>query len=187
LASVAIASVAYLPNAHAEDKKNSVNVSPLGIALGSYSVNYERMLGGGNGVLVEGQFSRSKNSDSSSTGFGGSVGYRYHFNGTQNSWFAGVNAGYQVGTGTGSITSGGTTKSFDVDTTALAVTGNFGKRWALPADLNITFRLGAGYGKYNVTTDSTDPDAQKVVKLVDDLLTFLPVAFDGELSLGYAF
>jgi hypothetical protein len=38
-----------------------------------------------------------------------------------------------------------------------------------------------------LTTTSTDPDAQTAVKFVQDILTLLPIAFDGELSVGYTF
>lgn len=78
-------------------------------------------------------------------------------------------------------------KKFDVDTTVSSITANVGRRWAWDSGLNITFRIGAGKGNYDVTTESDDPDAQEAVKAVDDLLAFLPVAFDGELSLGYVF
>lgn len=80
-----------------------------------------------------------------------------------------------------------TKKTFDVSTGVFAVTANIGKRWMITDNINITFRIGAGYGNYSVSTDSTDPDAKDVVKAVDDLLHFLPVAFDGELSAGYNF
>jgi hypothetical protein len=54
-------------------------------------------------------------------------------------------------------------------------------------NINSTFRIGAGYGNYKITTTSTDPDATKIVATVDSLLHFWPVAFDGELSAGYNF
>ena len=41
------------------DKENSVNLSPLGILSGSYGLNYERLIGGYHGVLIEGNFSSS--------------------------------------------------------------------------------------------------------------------------------
>ncbi|HUH04452.1 MAG TPA: hypothetical protein VML75_20795, partial [Kofleriaceae bacterium] len=66
-------------------------------------------------------------------------------------------------------------------------TGNIGKRWAWDSGLNVTLRVGAGYGNYGISTDSEDPDAQEAVALVDDLLTLIPIALDGELSVGYAF
>lgn len=177
--------------AAAEEKSNSINASPLGVLAGSYSLTYERMLSGGHGAIVEGNLSHANKDGSSQTSGGLTVGYRWHWRGQQNSGFLGVNAGYSRGTGSGSITTTTnnmqSTKSFDVDTGVFSLTANIGKRWMLTDNLNITFRIGAGYGNYSVTTDSTDPDAQKVTKAVDDLLHFLPVAFDGELSVGYNF
>ena len=169
------------------DKENSVNLSPLGILSGSYGLNYERLIGGYHGVLVEGNFSSSSGDDASSSSLGGTLGYRFHWRGNQDSGFVGLNLGYQTGSGEATITSGDTMKKFDVETTVSSVTANIGRRWAWDSGLNITFRIGAGKGNYDVTTDSDDPDAQEAVKLVDDLLAFLPVAFDGELSLGYVF
>jgi hypothetical protein len=167
-------------------KVNSVNASPLGMLVGSYSINYERMFGP-HGLLVEGSYASSSDGDTSSNSMGGVLGYRWHWNGTQNSWFTGVNLGFATGTGDAVVTSGGTSETFNVDTTAVTGTVNIGRRWAWDSGFNITFRIGAGYGNYDVTTDSDDPLAQDAVELVDDLLTILPVAFDGELSVGWVF
>ncbi len=165
---------------------NSVNVSPLGLFLGSYTVNYERLMGS-HGLLVEGAFANQSNNDATSRNGGINVGYRWHWRGKQNSGFLGVTAGFSMGTGTGTVDSNGMSKSFDVNTRIFSVTGNVGKRWAMDNGLNLTLRIGAGYGNYDVSTDSTDPDAQGAVDVVNNLLTWLPVAFDGELSLGYTF
>ena len=173
--------------ASAQHKENSVNMSPLGVLSGSYGLNYERLFNGYHGLLVEGNFSNSSDEDTSSTSIGGTLGYRFHWRGKQDSGFVGLNLGYSSGTGEGSISNGMTTKSFDVDTSVSSVTANIGRRWAWDSGLNVTFRIGAGKGNYDITTESEDPDAQEVVQAVDDLLTLFPVAFDGELSLGYIF
>lgn len=177
--------------ASAEETVNSVNVSPLGVLAGSYGVTYERLMPGGHGALVEGNLSHASSDGSSQTSGGLTVGYRWHWRGRQNSGFLGINAGYSRGTGTGSITTTvnnmETKKTFDLSVGVFALTANVGKRWMITDNINITFRIGAGYGNYSVTTDSTDPDSKDAVKAVDDLLHFLPVAFDGELSAGYNF
>jgi len=169
-----------------KERANSINVNPIGAFVGSYNLNYERLMGS-HGLLVEGSFSHQGGDDSSSTNGGVNLGYRWHWRGRQNSVFLGVTLGYAMGTGEGSISDGTTEKTFDVDTRLLAATANIGKRWAWDNGLNVTFRIGAGYGNWSVSTDDTDPDAQQVVENVDDLLTLLPIALDGELSLGYAF
>ncbi len=167
-------------------RANSINVSPLGLLVGSYTVNYERLTGS-HGLFVEGAFSNQSNSDATSRGGGVNIGYRWHWRGKQDSGFLGVTAGFSMGTGTGTVETNGMSKNFDVDTRVISVTGNVGKRWAWDNGLNLTLRIGAGYGNYQVTTDSTDPDAQDAVDVVDNLLAWLPVALDGELSLGYTF
>lgn len=169
------------------ESANSINLSPLGVLSGSYGLNYERLMGGYHGLIAEATFQHSSNDDASSTGGGLRAGYRFHWRGQQNSGFVGLMVGYSMGTADATVqNTGGMMKTFDVDAKVLEVTANIGKRWTFN-DFNLTFRVGAGWGKYDITTDSTDPDAQAAVNLVDDLLTFLPVAFDGELSLGYAF
>lgn len=170
------------------NKANSVNLSPLGLLVGSYALNYERLMNRRHGLLVEGVFTSATGDGTSSTGYGGVVGYRWHWSPSQDSGFAGLNVGYQVGTGTAQVEDGdGDKASFDVDTTALTVTANIGRRWAWDFGLNITLRAGLGYGKYDVSTDSDDELAQDAVELVDELLTLIPVAIDGELSIGWIF
>ena len=77
--------------------------------------------------------------------------------------------------------------TFDISVQEASATLNVGKRWQLDMGLNITFRLGGGYAKRWFSTTSMDPDAQQAVETVEDIMAFLPIAFDGELSLGYSF
>lgn len=179
------AATASVPN---PDPVNSINGNPLGALIGSYGLNYERLMGGMHGLMIEGQLGIRSDSSSSYTTYGGGAGYRWHWRGRQNSGFLGLMAGYSVGTGKSTVSDGaGGTQNFDLTIKAPWVVGNIGKRWVLPYNLNITFRIGAGWAGYKVSTTSTDPDAQAGVDLLQDLLTFLPIAFDGEISLGYMF
>jgi hypothetical protein len=176
-------------------KENSINGNPLGALVLSYSLNYERLVNGTHGFLVEGKFgfdtgtsaSGTETSSSKSTTYGGGLGYRWHWSGQQQSGFLGLMAGYSVGSGSSTITSGGMTQTFDLTIKAPWVVANIGKRWQWDNGLNITFRVGAGWAKYTVSTSSTDPEAQQGVKFLQDILTFIPIALDGELSLGYSF
>lgn len=181
------AAVPSIESASALNKKNSVNVSPLGLLVGSYGVNYERLLDGHHGLLVEGNFASSSSSNASNSSFGGTLGYRYHWSGGQDSGFVGLNLSYSSGSSEAVVTTDDGMTSFDLDTTATTITANVGRRWAWDSGLNVTLRFGLGKGDYDVSTDSEDPDAQEAVELVDDLLEFLPLAVDGELSVGYAF
>lgn len=169
------------------ERANSINGSPLGALVGNYALNYERLVNGTHGFLVEGVFSMRNDGGSSSSLYGGGVGYRWHWSGRQNSGFLGLMAGYTVGTGEGKVGTGSGEQVFDLTISAPFVVGNIGKRWAWDNGLNLTFRVGGGWAGYNVTSDSNDPNAQSAVDLVQDLLTFLPITLDGELSIGYAF
>jgi hypothetical protein len=195
---------AYPPGAYAPPmliapppppRENSINGSPLGVFFGNYSLNYERLVNGTHGFMIEGNFSHSSgtstvNGDSTSSKsqeYGGGVGYRWHWRGQQDSGFLGLMAGYSVGTGSSTVTSGGVADTIDLKIKAPWVVANIGKRWQWDNGLNITFRIGAGWAKYTVSTTSQDPSAQDAVKGLQDLLTLIPIALDGELSLGYTF
>jgi len=168
------------------ERKNSVNLSPLGVLTGSYNLNYDRLFGA-HGLIIESSLFARSDDDASSGGIGAAIGYRWHLSGHQNSWFVGAMAGFLVGTGDAEIGSGVNTMRFEVDTQVFSVVANIGKRWAWNNGLNLTIRAGAGYGNYSVTTDSQSADAQQAVEKVDELLSIVPVAIDGELSLGYTF
>lgn len=179
------------PKTPPPERANSININPLGAIFGSYTLNYERLFLNTHGLIIEGVFATSSNDDSNSTTFGGSAGYRWHWSGEQDSGFLGAMVGYQQGSGDATVettVNGQTTKeTFQVDTNVFHVTANIGRRWAWDSGVNITFRFGAGYGDWKVSTDDTSANAQDAVKLVDDLLNLLPVYLDGELSLGYTF
>jgi len=168
-------------------RENSINGSPLGLLSLNYALNYERLLDGMHGLLVEGVFSLSSNSTSKSSLYGGGVGYRWHWSGQQQSGFLGLMAGYSVGSGTSTVTSGGTTSTFDLTIKAPWVVANIGKRWAWDSGFNVTFRIGAGWAGYKVSSNSTDPNVQMGVDALQDLLELIPIALDGELSVGYIF
>lgn len=174
---------------------NSVNGNPIGFLFGSYSLNYERLVNGTHGFLIEGNLSRStgsvnngtETSSNTSTTYGGGAGYRWHWSGQQNSGFLGLMAGYSVGAGKSTITDGGVSNSFDLTIKAPWVVANIGKRWQWDNGINLTFRIGGGWASYTVSTSSTDPQAQDAVRFVQDILTLIPIALDGELSIGYTF
>jgi hypothetical protein len=164
-------------------RRNSINVSPLGIAYGAYSVNYEHLFDGGHGLLVEGSFAHDTDDDVGTTSYGGAVGYRWHVNGTQDSLFLGVTAAYSVGYGY--IDFDG--ERYDVDLVSKGVTANIGKRWQADNGINVTLRLGAGWGDHQVDSGSDDPDAIEAEEDVNDFLELFPFALEGELSIGYTF
>lgn len=168
--------------------ENSVNISPLGVLFGSYALNFEHLVDGRHGLIAEGQFSSSSNEDAKSTSFGAGIGYRYHWSGSQDSGFVGAMAAYQVGTGNATVTtSSGGTQSFDLGISAASVTANIGRRWAWEGGFNVTLRFGVGRAWYDISSDSSDPNVQEAIRFTDALLNALPVALDGELSIGWIF
>ncbi|HVX97236.1 MAG TPA: hypothetical protein VHK47_20130 [Polyangia bacterium] len=176
-------------------RENSINGSPLGVIFGAYSLNYEHLSGGTHGFVVEGSFAHTSGSStegssavsSTSKSYDAAIGYRWHWSGRQDSGFLGLMAGYGVGSGSAVVSSNGTSQSFDLTLKAPRVVANIGKRWQWDGGFNITFRIGAGWAKYTVSTSSTDPDAQEAVNGLQHVLTLIPIALDGELSIGYSF
>ena len=166
----------------AAEPTNSINVSPLGLVFGNYALTYEHLFAGQHGVIVEGIASRSANDDSSQLQFGGAVGYRWHWRGRQNSGFLGVMLAQGVGNGEVDLNG----MKHDMTVRSTTITGNIGKRWMIgPA--NITLRLGLGYGHYTVDAKEDSQAAKDAEQTLNDLLTLLPVGFDGELSVGLVF
>jgi len=171
------------PAANDGRKVNSVNINPIGALLGAYSLNYNRILSGGHSVLGEATFSTSSDDISSFTNGGLEAGYRWYWGGDFDSGFVGANIGYGVGSGEFKTS----TDKIDLSISEFRTTVNIGRRWAWDGGFNLTFRIGAGKAVYSVDTDSNDPDAKKAVQALEDLLEFLPIAFDGELSAGFCF
>lgn len=188
-----IAAFAFAPSlAHADEpltvtakaeKDNTINISPLGALVGDYALTYEHLFGGHHGLIVEGLGSRNAGDEGSSLQFGGGVGYRWHWRGRQNSGFLGLMVAQRFGTG--SVTVNDVTHDMSVRSTT--VTANIGKRWALTPAVNVTFRIGAGWGNHVATAKEDTMEAKAAEKTMNDILSFLPVGFDGELSVGYAF
>jgi hypothetical protein len=165
---------------------NSINISPLGALVGNYALTYEHLFGGTHGLIVEGIGTRSSGGEGSSLQFGGGVGYRWHWRGRQNSGFLGVMVAQGFGSGEVTTTQGGTSMTHELSVRSTMITGNIGKRWMLgPA--NVTFRVGLGWGHHVATAKSDTPEAKNAEKLMNDILSFLPIGLDGELSVGYAF
>jgi hypothetical protein len=164
----------------------SVNLDPGGALQGYYGGNVE-WLHGSHGLLAQVSYFHKGDDVSSVGGVGSKVGYRWHWRGRQNSGFLGVNASFDVGTAETTTESNGQMMTSDLSVRTIAVTANIGKRWQLGNGLNITFAIGGGWASRTVTTSSSDPAVQEAAQDIEDLLAFLPIALDGELSLGYSF
>lgn len=166
---------------------NSINLSPLGLVAGNIALTYEHLFGGTHGVIVEGVMNRSSNDDGDQLQFGGSLGYRWHWRGRQNSGFLGVTFTQTVGSGSVTQTVGGAEMTHDMTVRSTMITGNIGKRWMLTDAINITARLGLGWGNHVAKAKEDTQEAKDAEELMNDILAFLPIGAEGELSVGYAF
>ncbi len=166
---------------------NSINISPLGVLVGNYALTYEHLWNGTHGLIVEGIGSLASNSDSSSYQAGAGVGYRWHWRGKQNSGFLGVMVAQSIGGGEVKVTENGQTMSYAMNVRSTTVTGNVGKRWMIGDAFNITLRFGLGWGHHVAEAKVNDQEAKDAEKTLNELLAFIPIGFDGELSVGYTF
>lgn len=173
--------------AKAPEKTNSINVSPAGALIGYYSLTYEHLFNGSHGVIVEGNAGFDSGTDASSYRVGGGVGYRWHWRGRQNSGFLGVMVAQAFGSGHVETTSGSQTMTYQMGIRSTMITANVGKRWMIGDRFNITFRAGLGWGHHVASTSESDPQAKDAVKKMNDLLAWIPVGIDSELSVGYLF
>jgi hypothetical protein len=169
------------------EPKNSINISPLGLIAGNIALTYEHLFAGTHGVIVEGVLARASGDEGDSLQFGGSVGYRWHWRGRQNSGFLGVTFTQTVGSGSVTTNASGTEMTHDMSVRSTMLTGNIGKRWMLTDAINITARLGLGWGNHVASAKEDTQEAKDAEELMNDLLAFLPIGFEGELSVGYAF
>lgn len=165
---------------------NSININPLGAVGLNYALTYERLFAGSHGLVVEGIAAFSNGDDGDAKQFGGAVGYRWHWRGRQNSGFLGVMFSQGFGTGEVVYSNGTTEMRHGMNVRSTTVTANIGKRW-LFGPVNVTIRGGLGYGKYVASAKEDTPEAKDAEELMNDILAFLPIAVDGELSIGYTF
>lgn len=172
----------------AAEPKHSINASPLGLLFGNVALTYEYLHNGTHGLIVEGYGSHASNDDGSSLQFGGAVGYRWHWRGQQNSGFLGVMVSQSLGSGEVSTDVGGANQmTHAMSVRSTMVTGNIGKRWMLTDNVNLTFRFGLGWGHHVAKAKEDTQAAKDAEEMMNDILAFLPIGFDGELSVGYAF
>ncbi len=82
------------------EKVHSANFNVLGPLYSSYTFNYVYLMEGTHGFLVEPGLQLNSNSDSDYMTYGSTVGYRWHWDGVQDSGFLGLNVVYYVGSGT---------------------------------------------------------------------------------------
>jgi hypothetical protein len=118
-------------------------------------------------------------------GASGSVGYRWHWRGCQDSGFLGLHAGFDRDRSPMRITVDELTEDAVIDMITFYLVGNIGKRWMLDDNTNITARIGGGLAVRLLETDAEE--IEPLVGVANALLGLIPITVDGELSVGYTF
>lgn len=165
---------------------NSINMCPVAVAFGFYSVNYEHLFLGNHGIVarvdyeaIPGTYTKAK---IESSGLSFTLNYRYHLSEKMESMFIGVYSRYRLFEGEGNINS----KKFDFDLPDITLGINAGKRWVWSSGFNITFALGYGYSWRERNVSSSDSDVKTSIDDFEDEYDFID-PFYGEFSIGYAF
>jgi hypothetical protein len=167
-------------------RRNTVTVSPflglMGFArvnVADFGVGYERTIGEHHGFYIESTAVHVHGDPTHVTLFGGGVGYRWHRSLTRSAPFVGVMAIAHVGRGRMDLETG----SEHVDVTSIGGVAQIGYVWRWDRWVFAT-RIGAGYGRYMVTSDN---DVEAVEESIRDVLAYVPVELDAELSIGLRF
>lgn len=165
------------------EPRHSINLG-VGTVWASPSITYEHLFPGGHGLLIGANAFYSVLLDGG-MGAGGSVGYRWHWNGRQDSGFIGLHAGFDRDLSPVRITIDEMTEESDINITTFYLVANIGKRWLVRDNVNITARIGGGMALRYFDTDADD--IEPVVGVMQDIIGNFPMTVDGELSVGYTF
>jgi hypothetical protein len=173
-----------MPAARPVPRPNALNLSVLGFVIGAVRLTYERMILSKHGVFGEAIVAPDILRGFEFVGFGGAVGYRFHWRGAATSAFVG---------GTLSVTrASGTTPTFKLgdddfpefrgSVWTIGIAPHIGKRWLFErSGVNLTLRVGGGLGYHVVDAwRGSEPGARRNLQR-----SFLIT--DGELSVGYSF
>ncbi len=169
------------------ESRNSINVSPLGLIFGDLYVTYEHLFDGGHGLVIDAGGGSSGGDTASESHGSVGVGYRWHWQGRQNSGFLGVMLHQSVGSGEATVGDGTDEMSYDMTIRSTMLTANIGKRWMLGDNFNVSLRFGLGWGHHVADADADGEDAKEAEEAMNKLLTLIPIGIDGELSVGYNF
>jgi hypothetical protein len=165
------------------EPRHSINLG-VGMAWAAPSITYEHLFPGGHGLLIGANAFYSLLVDDA-MGAGGSVGYRWHWNGRQDSGFLGLHAGFDRDLSPVRITIDEMTEERSVNISTFYLVANIGKRWLVRDNINVTARIGSGVALRYFDTDADD--IEPVVGVMQDIIGNFPMTVDGELSVGYTF
>lgn len=164
----------------------AINFCPVALALGIYSMNYERLLNEHHGIMVRADYeSIPKTYTDANINVGGKaaiLNYRYHVKGGLNSCFIGAFSRYRVYNGDGKLDEA----TFDFKLSEVTVGANVGRRWILRNGLNLTFAVGYGFFMDKQSpADLSEGASESVHQFKNDYDLYNGLF--GELSIGYAF
>ena len=166
--------------------RHAINMCPIAVAFGIFSVNYEYLINPSHGVVARFDYeavpSSYSDAEIEASGKGMILNYRRHLSGSMASTFIGAYVRYRVFQGSG--TSGAT--GFDATVSEGTVGINAGKRWTWNSGLNLTFGLGYGFYRVKEEAAPTSASIATAVSTFRDEYAFFNPSY-GELSVGYAF
>lgn len=186
---------AEMPTA-TQSKTMAVGISLNNLFFGAFAANFEMLLSGRHGVMLEGSYLPVSSGSTSSDIYSSSLHYRFHFTEGLDTWF--IDGYGKFGTGSGTGTSG--IHPFTIEMNATAIGANIGKRFMFGPGFTITARFGYGLVWSNLTGKLTDTSGLSQTEIdtgnadidlaIDEVLK--PIVkftfqFDTGLAIGYAF
>lgn len=165
--------------------RHSINMCPLGIVLGVYSVNYEYMITKTHGIVFRLDYEDIPDTYSDAkinvNGKAAVINYRYHFEEKLGSYYIGTYGRYRIYEGDGNLNY----QKFNFDIKEFTIGLNAGKKWVWDSGFNINFTLGYGYTYKDKNQSQSSSEINKSIKVFED--DYELDAFFGEFSIGYAF
>ena len=165
---------------------HAVNMCPIAVVFGVFSLNYEYLFDSSNGVVARFDYeavpSTYSDAEIESSGKGLILNYRRHLSDSMASVFVGMYVRYRVFHGSGTSA----TTDFDATASEGSVGINVGKRWTWDSGFNLTFGLGYGFYRVHEDAEPTNASIATAVSTFTDEYPFFNPSY-GELSIGYAF
>ena len=169
-----------------ESRKQSINICPIAPIFGIFSANYERMIAPHHGLMIRGGYESIKQDYSAANldmnDKADILNYRYHTNGTLDSFFLGAFTRYRKFDGDGNLN--GT--AFNVGINEVTLGLNAGRKWIWGNGFNFTFQAGYGHMMDSQEISESGAGYENAVQEFKDGYD-LYGGFFGEVSIGFAF
>jgi hypothetical protein len=166
--------------------KHALNICPVAVVFGFYSINYEYRISPKNGIIARFDYEDVPDTytDASieSSGVSFILNYRRYLSEETSSLFFGAHTRYRIYDGNGELNS----KKFDLTIKSFSIGLNAGKRWVWDNGFNTLFLLGYGVDFNHREASSTDSSIESILDQFEKEYDFLS-PFYGEFSIGYSF